>query len=380
MSRKKFITYLLIIVTLIMIADIRYVHSNNHLFEGFITESIEELIEMEGNLFQNNYNVDSIKAEKEGSLKFGEDFLAKNEDIKELYLKNDFGSIDLKGSQENKINIEYTLKIHAEDKDAAENFVKDLEIIYNINGENLEISLNHSQTETPEQINAVEIDYRITVPERLQAGLINKYGSLKIQDLKAEINASNRYGSTLIDNIDKDVILDLAYGESEIYNINSNLDLNSAYAENTIRNIGGKFNLETAYGFNKISNLKSELQINSRYGGAEINSAANIVLNSRYTGFAISNVEGEIRANSEYGDFRLSRIKDLDLNLRYADVEISSLKDYELYNYDLSVEYGNVEADLGGVNYDNQNRLKYQGEQAEYEIKINSEYGDIIIK
>ena len=44
------------------------------------------------------------------------------------------------------------------------------------------------------------------------------------------------------------------------------------------------------------------------------------------------------------------------------------------------MEYGNVEADLGGVNYDNQNRLKYQGEQAEYEIKINSEYGDIIIK
>lgn len=380
MSRKKIVTYLLIVLTLVMIIDLRYVNSENHLFEGFITESIEEMMGMEGNFFQNNYNKDSIKAEKDGSLKLGEDFLRAREELNSFNLKNDFGSIELRGSQKQEIDVDYTIKIHAENKEAAEKFIQNLEIIYNLKGENLEISLNQSQIETPEEINAVEIDYRITVPERLQAALINKYGSLKIQDLKAEVKASNRYGSTLINNIDQDVKLDLAYGESEIYNINSNLDLNSAYAENTIRNIRGEFNLETAYGFNKITNLESELQINSRYGGAEINSAADIVLNSRYTGFTISDVEGKIRANSEYGDFRLSRVEDLDLKLRYADLEIRSLKNYELYNYELKVEYGDLKAELGGVSYDNQQQLSYKGQQAEYEIKVNSKYGDIIIK
>ncbi len=380
MSRKKFVSYLLILLTLVMIIDVQYVSSDNNLFEGLITESIEELIGMENNFFQNTYNQDSIKAEKEGSLKLGEEFLRNNKELNSFNLKNNFGSIKLRGSQDQEINIDYTLKVHAEDKAAAEKFIQDLEIIYNLNGENLEISLNQSQTETPELINVVEIDYKITVPESLQTELTNKYGELTIQDLKAEVNASNSYGSTLINNIGKDVVLDLTFGESEISNVNSNLDLSSAYTENNIKNIGGKFNLETAYGFNKISNLKSDFKMNSRYGGAEIISTKNIDLNSRYTGFTISEVQGKLKVDSEYGDFKLSKFEDLELELRYSDLEISSLKDYELYNYDISVKNGDIEADLGGLNYDNQEQLKYKGQRAEYDIKINSEYGDINIK
>lgn len=380
MSRKKFVSYLLILLTLVMIIDVRYVSSDNNLFEGLITESIEDMIGMESNFFQNSYNQNSIKAEKEGNLKLGEEFLRENEEIKSFDLKNDFGSIKVQGSQNQEINIDYTLKVHAEDKAAAEEFIQDLEIIYNLDGENLEISLNQSQTETPELINVVEIDYRITIPASLQTELNNKYGALQIQDLKAEVNASNRYGNTLINNIEKAVKLDLAYGQSEINNLGSTLDFNSSYAENTIKNIGGKFNLESAYGFNKISNLESDFEMDSRYGGAEITSTKDINLSSRYTGFTISEIQGKLKANSEYGDFKLNQIEDLELELRYADLEIRRLKDYELYNYDLEVEYGNIEADLGGVSYDNQQQLKYQGQQAEYEIKINSEYGDINIK
>lgn len=380
MSRKKFVTYLLILLTLVMILDVRYVNSDNNLFEGFITESIEELIETENTFFQNNYNQDSIKAEKTGNLKLGEDFFRDNEDIKVFKLENDFGSIKLEGSQKQEMNIDYTLKVHAEDKAAAEDFIQELEIIYNLDDENLEIALNKSQTETPELINVVEIEYRITLPENLKTDLINKYGELEVQDLKAELKAANRYGSTLINNIQKEVELELAYGQSEITNLASSLNLDSAYAENTVKNISGSFVLESAYGFNKISDLKSDFRMNSRYGGAEISAVKDIDLQSRYTGFTISDVEGKITANLEYGDFRLSRIKDLDLKLRYADVEISSIRDYELYSYDLKAEYGSIEAELGGVSYMNQDQLKYQGQQAEYEIRIDSEYGDINIK
>ncbi|MFN2341075.1 MAG: hypothetical protein ABR547_07390 [Halanaerobium sp.] len=380
MSRKKFISYLLIILTLVMIIDLRYVSSDNNLFEGLITESIEDMIGMESNFFQNTYNQNSIKAEKEGNLKLEEEFLRENDEIKSFNLKNDFGSIEVQGSQKQEINIDYTLKVHAEDEAAAEEFIQDLEIIYNLDGENLEISLNTSQTENPELINVVEIDYQIIIPESMQAKLTNKYGGLQVQNLKSEVNASNSYGNTLINNIEKAVNLDLAYGQSEINNLNSTLDLKSSYAENDIKNIAGKFSLRSSYGFNKINNLESDFEMDSRYGGAEINSAANIDLNSRYTGFTISDIRGKVTANSEYGDFTLTNIKDLKLKLWYADLEINDLKDYELYNYDLVAEYGNIEADLGEVSYDNQQQLKYQGQQAEYEIKINSEYGDIKIK
>ena len=380
MSRKKFVSYLLILLTLVMIIDVRYVSSDNNLFEGLITESIEELIGMENNFFQNNYNQESIKAEKNGNLSLEEEFLRENEEIKSFDLTNDFGSIEVQGSQKQEVNIDYTLKVHAEEKAAAEEFIQNLEIIYNLDGDNLEISLNQSQTETPELIDLVEIDYKITIPENLKTTLRNKYGKLQVRNLKAELTGANRYGSTLINNIEKKVELDLAYGESEIYNLNSTLDLNSAYAENTLKNVKGEFYLESAYGFNQISNLESDLKINSRYGGAEINSTANIDLKSRYTGFEINDIQGKLKADSEYGDFKLSNIEDLELDLRYADLEIRPLNNYELYNYDLRVEYGNIEAELGGLSYDNQKQLKYQGQQAEYDIKINSEYGDIKIK
>lgn len=377
MSRKKLITYLLIALTLIMIVDVRYISSENHLFNGFITESIEEMIGMEGNFFQNTYNSDSIKAEKDGSLKLGENFLAENEELKEFYLKNDFGSIDLKGSQNNEINIDYTLKVHAEDKDAAEEFIKDLEVIYSLEGNEIKIYLNKSQTETPELINVVEIDYKITVPEELKSSLINQYGSLNVFDLKSELKANNRYGSTLVENIEGAVEMDLAYGNSEIYDLASTLNLETAYTENKIKNVSGDFDLDSAYGFNKIENTNSDLNVNSRYGGAEITSAENIDIKSRYTGFKFRDIKGKITADIEYGDLRLSQISDLDLELRYADCIIESIRDYELYNYDLTVEYGNIEADLGGLESNNQKKLDYQGKRAEYNIKINSEYGDI---
>ncbi|MEC9489815.1 MAG: DUF4097 family beta strand repeat-containing protein [Halanaerobiales bacterium] len=379
MSRKKLITYLLIILTLVMIVDVRYVQSDNNLFEGLITESIEEMIKAENNFFQYNYNQDSIKAQKDGNLRLGSDFLRENKEINSFNLKNEFGSIQLQGSKNQEINIDYTLKVHAEDREAAEEFIQDLKVIYNLEGANLEIHLNRSQTDTPELIKVVEIDYRITVPEELQTELRNNYGKLQVQNLKAEVNGSNRYGSTRVNNIESPVILKLAYGESRIDNLGSTLEFDSSYAENTISNIAGNLKLESAYGFNKISNLESDLEMKSRYGGAEISSAENIEISSRYTGFTISDVEGKITADSEYGEFKLSQIEDLDLELRYADVEITSLPDYELYSYDLSTEYGDINADFAALENRSKEKLSYQGQRAKYEIIVNSEYGDINI-
>ncbi|SIR13714.1 DUF4097 family beta strand repeat-containing protein [Halanaerobium kushneri] len=380
MSRKKFVTYLLIILTLVMIADIKYVRSDNHLFQGFITESIEDLIKTEGTFFQNSFDSDSIKAEKDGSLVLDYNFLNENKEVRTFYLKNDFGSIDLTGTQNQEINIDYTLKVHAEDKEAAEEFIKDLEVIYNLRGDKLEIALNKSQTSTPDLINVVEIDYRISIPENLMTDLRNKYGALDVSSLDAALEASNRYGSTNIDNISGRVEVDLDYGEARITNLASSLNLESAYTENTVRNIEGEFKLESAYGFNRIQNLASDLIINSRYGGAEISEAKNIDINSRYTGFSFENISGKITADIEYGDLRLKNISDLDFELQYADCTIERLKDYELYNYDLKVEYGNIAADLGGVNYENKKELVYRGSRAEHNISISSEYGDILIK
>lgn len=379
MSRKKLITYLLILLTLVMILDIRYVSSTNNLFEGLITESIENLIGMENNFFQNSYNSDSIKAEKEGSLELGRDFLAENEELNLFYLKNDFGSIDLKGSENQEIRIDYRLKVHAEDKNAAEEFIKGLEVIYDLEGEEIRVDLNESQTDTPELINVVEIDYEISIPNDFKTELINKYGQLNISDLKAELKAANRYGSMLVENIEAPVEVELDYGKSEIYNLASTLDLKTSYSENIIKDVAGEFDLESAYGFTKIENLDSALSYNSRYGGAEITSAADIDLNSRYTGISFRDIAGKISADIEYGEIRLNRTADLDLDLKYSDCIIESLRDYELYNYNIQVEYGNIEADfLEAEDYDN-NYLSYQGTRAEYEIEINSEYADVDI-
>jgi len=380
MSRKRFIIYLLIVLSLVMVLDIRYVSSTNNLFEGFITESIEELIGMENNFFQNTYNSDSIKAEKDGSLELGAEFFAENEEINSFYLKNDFGSIELKGSEDERIKIDYTLKVHAEDKNAAEEFIKELEVVYDLKEREIKIDLNKSQTDTPELINVVEIDYNITIPNNLETELINKYGELNVSDLKSELKADNRYGSSLVENIEAPVELELDYGRSEIYDLGSTLNLETSYTENTIKNIAGEFDLESAYGFTKIENIDSALTYNSRYGGAEIISAADIDIKSRYTGISFKDISGKISADIEYGEIILNRISDLDLDLQYSDCIIESLRDYELYNYNINVEYGNIEADfLEDEDYNN-NYLNYQGSRAEYEIEINSEYADVDIK
>ncbi|MFW6281136.1 MAG: hypothetical protein ACOC2I_04740 [Halanaerobium sp.] len=327
MSRKKLIIYLLIALTLIMIVDLKYVDSEKHLFDGFITDSMSEIISLEGGSFKSKNNTDNLMAEKEGELRPGKDFLEENQNISNLSLNNDFGSIEIQGSQDNEISIDYILKIHGEDQEAAEEFIKDLEVVYGIKNNELIISLNKSQTKTPELIDVVEINYQIKVPADLKSYLINHYGNLEVKDLEAELRADNSYGRTLIENISEVVKLDLAYGSSEINNINSDLNINS-----------------------------------------------------RYTGLDISKVVGKITANSVYGNLKLDQIRDLDLKVKYADIEMGPISDYELYNFDIMVENGEIETEYDEFNFENQNELKYQGNNAEYDLKINTEYGDIKIK
>ncbi len=79
MSRKKLITYLLIALTLIMIVDLKYINSEKHLFDGFITDSIREVIDQEGGTFKNKNNTDDFMEEKEMERGSGKDFLAGNQ-------------------------------------------------------------------------------------------------------------------------------------------------------------------------------------------------------------------------------------------------------------------------------------------------------------
>src|SRR6056297_481269 len=122
MGRKKIIALILIALFIIMIIDIRINDEEviADFFMQFETRSMRELT----NISSKGYNVnrDNPAAIRKSNFNY------EAENIDKFSLDNKIGSVDIQGHDDDRIEVFYEIKVYAQDRERAKNYLKEIKV------------------------------------------------------------------------------------------------------------------------------------------------------------------------------------------------------------------------------------------------------------
>ena len=339
MKRKRIVALILIALVVIMVIDFR-INDEDAVADFFIqfeTDSMREIDQFSGV----NTKRQEPSAIRKSNLSYS------SESIEELILDNEVGSIDIEGHDSNRIDVTYEVKIYSANKEAAENYLKEISVGYNVSGGEFELYVNRPKPK-PDNIKGFEVLFDIQAPQDIYLDLANRYGKVKVQNFNAGLNLDSRYGATIVNFVEGNIDIRNDYGSLALSDLDGELLINTSYNKNDFKNIKGNLDLKTAYAQSNLDNINADTVLTGKYGGADIeNLNGNLDTDVRYMGLTLDNIEGEIDGDVEYGEINIESLSNsLNMNSRYADLKIWMVEDLQDLTVDVTAEYGNLRTDL----------------------------------
>jgi len=339
MKRKRIVALILIALVVIMVIDFR-INDEDAVADFFIqfeTDSMREIDQFSGV----NTKRQEPSAIRKSNLSYS------SESIEELILDNEVGSIDIEGHDSNRIDVTYEVKIYSANKEAAENYLKEISVGYNVSGGEFELYVNRPKPK-PDNIKGFEVLFDIQAPQDIYLDLANRYGKVKVQNFNAGLNLDSRYGATIVNFVEGNIDIRNDYGSLALSDLDGELLINTSYNKNDFKNIKGNLDLKTAYAQSNLDNINADIVLTGKYGGADIeNLNGNLDTDVRYMGLTLDNIEGEIDGDVEYGEINIESLSNsLNMNSRYADLKIWMVEDLQDLKVDVTAEYGNLRTDL----------------------------------
>lgn len=370
--RKKWIVSLIIVaVFLLIILDIKhnFIRNFERLYRELETESLRNLIEGDHEGFYHDPSAE---------LEITDQLIYIGDEIKELYIDNGRGSIEIRGEEREDILLSYKLTVYAASAELAESFIKELSIVENTTGERLSLKLERK--EFPSGVYGVVVDYDLSVPERLFLDIRNSYGKLGVENIAGDIAVKNEYGHSQITDIGGRAVINSQYGKLTVRNIESNLQVVTRY--NTlvdIAHIRGNLNLDIKYSRTKLADIGGNLDLKADADSVDIDGVkGSLEINAKYTNLTGSGVEGKIRGTISYGQFDLYQLEnDIDLKASYIDIGIHLKDSFDGYLVYCEVENGDIRSNLPYKAERENRRQILSGGDGEKIINIVSKYGDI---
>ena len=339
MKRKRIVALILIALVVIMVIDFR-INDEDAVADFFIqfeTDSMREIDQFSGV----NTKRQEPSAIRKSNLSYS------SESIEELILDNEVGSIDIEGHDSNRIDVTYEVKIYSANKEAAENYLKEISVGYNVSEGEFELYVNRPKPK-PDNIKGFEVLFDIQAPQDIYLDLANRYGKVKVQNFNSGLNLDSRYGETIVNFVEGKIDIRNDYGSLALSDLDGELLINTSYNKNDFKNIKGNLDLKTAYAQSNLDNINADIVLTGKYGGADIeNLNGNLDTDVRYMGLTLDNIEGEIDGDVEYGEINIESLSNsLNMNSRYADLKIWMVEDLQDLKVDVTAEYGNLRTDL----------------------------------
>ena len=374
MKRKRIVALILIALVVIMVIDFR-INDEDAVADFFIqfeTDSMREIDQFSGV----NTKRQEPSAIRKSNLSYS------SESIEELILDNEVGSIDIEGHDSNRIDVTYEVKIYSANKEAAENYLKEISVGYNVSGGEFELYVNRPKPK-PDNIKGFEVLFDIQAPQDIYLDLANRYGKVKVQNFNAGLNLDSRYGATIVNFVEGNIDIRNDYGSLALSDLDGELLINTSYNKNDFKNIKGNLDLKTAYAQSNLDNINADTVLTGKYGGADIeNLNGNLDTDVRYMGLTLDNIEGEIDGDVEYGEINIESLSNsLNMNSRYADLKIWMVEDLQDLTVDVTAEYGNLRTDLDLSKSQDGNKQSIQGTlgTGNKDLNIQARHADVSI-
>lgn len=371
-KKKLLVSLIIIAVILIMFLDFRYngIRIFENFFREFMTDSLRDLTE--GNIVLSQ-QASSAELEVSGQV------FSISDDIKELYLNNEAGSIVIRGEDREDIFLYYKLTVYADSEELAESYIRDLSVREDTRGGRLSLKLDKG--EMPRGVNMVKVDYNLSVPEALFLNIQNKNGVLRVEKMAGDMVLRNSYEECQVLDIAGQAEINVNYGKVFVRNIKGNTKIKSACNSQVyIGDIGGDLILDDRYSSKiMLADIDGSLDLDSEFGSLEFTRVrGDVRLRTSFTDLEGREVEGRIKGRMNYGNLILLQVaNELELDGSYLDMAIhfkDSFDDYRIY---CETQYGDISSNLPFTVEKEKSRQILTGGDGEKAVSLNNINGDI---
>ena len=376
MSRKKIARIIFLIILLLAVAD----------FIWFRPTSIDVGIRSDNHRNERRINENTPYLEKEQKLSVASD------DINELLINNPYGSVKIEGAEVDDIKIEAELMVYGKTEEKIEEIIDQVHFRDKNRGGELEIGIMYG--ELPEEVWGIIIDYKIIAPKRLAVDLhSSKYvavdnftGPVKVdhsglgtKDFKiADARKDDYINISKISNIKNDVTIKSHFAAIEIDNIEGHLKVHPAFSNIVVDSVKGNLSMRSEQSKVNFNDIEGDITAFSSFGKIEANDINGDLKAELKHSPVTANVTGEIELDVNFSPVKLYDLAgDVDINSYHSSVDIYSALNHKL---DIVTEHGSIIAhnlQLSVEKDNNHRRLIGNVGSGEYELEIDTEFGDV---
>jgi hypothetical protein len=273
------------------------------------------------------------KPDREFTKTYNREFSTTEKGMTALY--NKYGNVNVKTWNDNKVKIDITILVNANDQKEADKIFERIQVNFTSTAGYIkaETMLNQNKDWWPAIKNPgqdFKINYEVWMPVNNQLDLKNRYGNCYVSNLNGKLNAEVKYGDLRTETLGADADLYMGYGKTYIAKVNN------VYGQISY----GELNLKDA----------RDLQLDTHYSDLNIDKAEDMRVTSKYDDFVLGTIDN-LKLQTKYATLKIQKVRVAYLTAGYTDTKIVSLG--ELADADLT--YGSFKIDALSRNFSDVN-------------------------
>lgn len=262
-------------------------------------------------------------------------------------LYNKYGKVDVKTWNQNRVKIDVTIIVVADNQAEADKALARLNVNYsNSNGYvKAETMIDESSKGgswwgaftnwTGSSCQDFKINYDVYLPIANQVDLKNKYGDSFLAALEGKLTADIKYGDLRSEGLKNDVSMSLGYGKATFANA-VNVSGSISYGEMTVGECRD-ISLNTKYSEMNFTRA-NDLDLRSQYDEMTIGAVNNLKVNTNYSDLKIKSAH-QVSVDAGYSDVLIGWLGSRgDFDMNYGGLKIESL-DNDFQQLDLEGSY-----------------------------------------
>lgn len=312
-------------------------------------------------------------------------------------ITNRYGNINVATWNENKIEIEVTLKVEGNNEDKVNKKLEELDVAFQsapskvtaittINGNSSSTSWWNKKTSSKVKM---EINYVVKMPITNNAELFNDYGNITLDKLEGNALIKCDYGKiTTKELMGKSNVVKFDYSNNCYFEYINNGKITADYSGFTLAKTN---NLDLKADYTKsVIEASENVNYNCDYGSLKIDNINNINGKGDYLTLRLGNVFKNVKLRGDYGSVKIDRMgskaKNIDINTEFTGITIGYDTAYH-FNFNIDLDYASLR-ESDGFNFINKEighvgkrYIGYYGSKnTENLVQIKSEYGSVTFK
>lgn len=220
-----------------------------------------------------------------------------------LRVVNSHGDVEIQGTDKETVSFTLAKRIWRRNEAEAKEISDKLRPVVAREGDRLTLSTNREEFSKRN----FETNFRVVVPRRTKAEIVNSHGRVRTVHLSA-VTAGNRHGKVVVSSISGPVEVRNSHEDVDIEDVGTDCRVESSHSAVSVARVGGGVN---------ISNRHGSIRLEDISGGA--------IIDSHHTEVECRNVVGRVEVANSFEKVAVSRAGSLKVQGRHSTVEAEDI-------------------------------------------------------